>query len=191
MTGSGLELTPVGPGDVDALADFFALYAARPDLVAVFHPHPFTRAEAERIALLPRRDRYGLARWDGRVVGYSCLRGWDEGFAVPSFGYGVHPELARAGIGWALLLRAFDEARAAGASRLRATVEVVNGASRALLEGAGFVFTRRDERSLVGLLDLSVRPADRPVDTARLARWALGRGGGPGAGAPPGRPAPS
>jgi ribosomal-protein-alanine N-acetyltransferase len=180
----GLAIAEVGPQDVDALAGFFALYAARPDLVAHFHPHPFTPAEAERIALRPRRDRYTLARWDGRVVGYSCLRGWDEGFTVPSFGFGVHPELPRAGIGRALLLRAIDESRAAGATRLRATVEVVNGPSRALLERAGFVFAPRDERSLVGFLDLAARPPDRPVDAARLAAWARGQPA-------PGGPAPS
>lgn len=173
----GLAITPVGPADGEDLAAFFALVAARPDVTARFHPHPFTPEQAARLAGLPRRDRYHLARYAGRVAGYAMLRGWDEGFDVPSFGFCVHPGATGAGVGRALLAHAVAEARAAGAARLRATVDVDNGPSRRVLEAAGFAFAPRDARTLVGFVALDAARVDpRPVDLARLAAWARAAG---------------
>ena len=93
-----------------------------------------------------RGDRYYLALYRGRPVAYAMLRGWDEGYAVPSWGGCVHPALRGAGLGHALLVHAVAESRAAGASKLRLTVYKANQRGIHLYNKFGFVFQDKDER---------------------------------------------
>ncbi len=160
MTSENLLIRAVTVADRDALAGLFRAFAGDPQTARFFHPHPLT---AEQAALLCRRqgkDRYFLAWLDGIPAGYALLRGWDEGFAIPSFGACVHPALQGKGIGKALLRHAIAESRAAGAARLRLTVYRANARARRLYEGFGFRFAEKDEGSLVGFLELPP-PAER------------------------------
>ncbi len=56
-----------------------------------FHPHPLTAVEAARPCAYDGRDLYYAAVTGDAVVAYGLLRGWDEGYAVPSLGIAVHP----------------------------------------------------------------------------------------------------
>src|SRR5262249_4273077 len=117
MTTAEAEIRSLTAADADALAEFFAAAASDPETARFFHPQPLTKAFAESLcaAIPTRRDKYFALWYGGRIAGYGMLRGWDEGFAVPSFGACVHPALRDAGIGQALLMHALAEARAAGA----------------------------------------------------------------------------
>jgi ribosomal protein S18 acetylase RimI-like enzyme len=69
-----------------------------------------------------------------------------------------------------------DESRRAGAEKVRLTVYKRNERAAHLYAKYGFVFTDKDEHSLVGVLDLT---ADAPiphrdVDEANLRAWANG-----------------
>ena len=96
-----VQIRSLTSADGAALAEFFAAVAADAEAARFFHPHPLTRAFA--VELCGRastcRDRYFALWYGGRIAGYGMLRGWDEGFVVPSFGACVHPELRDAGIG--------------------------------------------------------------------------------------------
>ena len=129
------------PGDADGLGDLFVEIAGDP-ASAHFHPHPLTRAEARRIAERDgiRDDIYFAAVADGRVVGYGMLRGWDEGFAVPSFGVAVAVDHRGAGIGRQLLRWAIAAARERGAERMILKVHVSNVGARHVYETEGFIF---------------------------------------------------
>ena len=80
-----VAIREIGPEDRAELARFLE-ENDRPEIVRTFNPFPMTAATAERIAAAPRRDRYYGAFDDGRLVALSMLRGWDEGYDVPSFG---------------------------------------------------------------------------------------------------------
>ena len=164
------------PVDARPRARFFVAAAADPEIRGYFHPHPLTPEHARRLAeeAPARRDRYFLARWRGSVVGYSMLRGWDEGFAVPSFGCCVHPELRDAGIGKALIAAAIAEARRLGAARLRLTVHRANSRAVALYERFGFELRPKNAEELVGLLALeraSRAAAPAGLDRQRCDGW--------------------
>src|SRR5262245_34786035 len=93
-----LECRVVGPEMAKALADFFARLTAA-GVSTHFHPHPFTAEEAERRANFSGQDLYYVL-WDGGVVlGYGMLRGWDQGYEVPSIGIAVDPRLKGQGMG--------------------------------------------------------------------------------------------
>jgi ribosomal-protein-alanine N-acetyltransferase len=138
------------------LARLFERLATDPETISFFHPHPLTSEYAERLcARAPlRKDRYWLARYDGRPVGYSMLRGWDEGYEVPSFGGCVDVAARGVGVGHLLLAHAIREARTAGARRMRLSVCRANVRAVHLYAKFGFVFEDKNTHELIGWLDL-------------------------------------
>jgi ribosomal protein S18 acetylase RimI-like enzyme len=144
-----LEFRVVGPGDAALLADVFAEIDQ-----TFFRPHPFTAAEALRIATRTGRDVHALLLIDGRPVGYGMLRGWDEGYSTPSLGIAVRTPDQRKGYGRALMRELHAEARRRGAERLRLRVHELNAPARHLYETLGYRYHGMDRGELVMVLDL-------------------------------------
>lgn len=105
-----------------------------------FHPHPLTVREAERLCRYAGRDVYSALVEDGCVVAYGMLRGWDDGYEIPSLGLAVHPGERRRGLGRALMGHLHEEARRRGAARVRLTVEPGNESARRLYDELGYEF---------------------------------------------------
>src|SRR5260370_17907272 len=85
-----LRIATIGPGDEDALAALCDLMAFDP-ASEHFHPHPFTASEARARAHYVGQDLYALMTFSGEVLGYGMLRGWDEGYSIPSLGIYISP----------------------------------------------------------------------------------------------------
>jgi ribosomal protein S18 acetylase RimI-like enzyme len=138
---SECEIRPLRPEDADQLGDLFVELAHDP-ASAHFHPFPLDRAQAGRIAMRDgiREDRYFVARVDERIVGFGMLRGWDEGYVVPSFGVAVAIAHRGRGIGRRLLRHAIAVAREAGAERMILKVHTENVGARYVYESEGFTF---------------------------------------------------
>ena len=139
----------VRPGDEAALTELFgSLDATR------FHPHPFTHEEADRIARYPGRDLYAVLEADGRFVAYGMLRGWDEGYAVPSLGIAVRPDAQGRGYGRRMMAWLAAEARSRGADRVRLRVHPENTPARRLYESTGYAYVGEERGELVMVLEL-------------------------------------
>ena len=154
------EIRPVTAADAAALGRFFEALAADAEAATFFHPHPLTADEAASLCRKAAsiRDGYFVAEYAGRIVGYSMLRGWDEGYEVPSWGGAVHPQLRDAGIGKQLLVHAVAESRARGAKTMRLTVYKTNGRGVHVYRKIGFEFAEKDEKFLVGILPIDPAP---------------------------------
>jgi glycosyltransferase involved in cell wall biosynthesis/ribosomal protein S18 acetylase RimI-like enzyme len=139
----------VQPADATQLADLFTSIDP-----AHFHPHPFTREEADRVAHYQGRDVYAALDVDGRFVAYGILRGWDEGFAVPSLGIGVRAECRRRGYGRQMMAWLAVEAERRGADRIRLRVHPDNASARRLYESLGYAYAGEERGELVMFLDL-------------------------------------
>ena len=139
----------VAAEDVAALAELLA--AIDP---TYFHPHPFTREEAERRALYQGKDVYAVLEDGGRLVAYGMLRGWDEGYAVPALGIGVRRHSGGRGFGRAMMIWLQEEARRRGASRIRLRVHPDNGPARALYESLGYRYEGEERGELLMILEL-------------------------------------
>lgn len=81
------------PRHVAGLVDLLARLRDNGD-EAAFHPHPFTRDAVEARTDPACRDEYhvAVAGTAGPLVAYGMLRGWEEGYPVPSLGIAVHPD---------------------------------------------------------------------------------------------------
>ncbi len=154
-----MEIRPLEASDAAALTAFFEALAADETARQFFHPHPFDAPSARSICAGAgrRKDEYFAAFEEGEIVGYGMLRGWDEGYAVPSFGGCVGARSRGRGLGRALLRHALGRAAARGASQVMLKVYPENTAARALYESEGFTFTERasDGVQLVGRLHLA------------------------------------
>lgn len=149
-----IELRPLSPEWETSLADLFAALTEGEDERA-FHPHPLTEAEAQRVARSSGGDVYSIAAAGDRVVGYGLLRGWDEGYTIPSLGIAVHPAARGLGVGRALMIYLHDEARKRNAPSIRLKVYPTNTPGLALYQSLGYVFDgEEDNGQLVGTFEL-------------------------------------
>jgi ribosomal-protein-alanine N-acetyltransferase len=152
-----LSIRPIGPQDAEQLGELFVGLAAGPE-ARQFHPHPLTKQEARRIATggARRKDLYYAAFLGDQLIGYGMLRGWDEGYSVPSFGVAVGAAYRGRGIGRGLLRYAIEYARKRGASTMMLKVHLDNPGARHLYESEGFAFQEipQDPAQVKGLLEL-------------------------------------
>jgi ribosomal protein S18 acetylase RimI-like enzyme len=172
---SSVVIRKIFADDAATLGDFFMAVAADAETVRFFHPHPFTREFAAELCrkVGACRDRYYVACCKDRVISYMMLRGWDEGFTIPSFGVCNHPDLRNVGLGHALLAHAIHESREAGAPQLRLTVFKNNDRAVHVYRKFGFLFHDKNEQELVGLLDIANCPSIkvRRLDLPKIERW--------------------
>jgi ribosomal protein S18 acetylase RimI-like enzyme len=160
-TGAKVEFRSVSPPDADVLAELFS------DIDdTFFRPHAFTAREAHRIANRRGRDFYVLLFDGDRPVAYGMLRGWNEGFAIPSLGVAVRTDSHRRGFGRLMMEHLHEIARTHGAPKVRLRVHPDNQRARNLYESLGYEYSGEDRGELVMALDLSSAVVE-PVAEAR------------------------
>jgi len=136
------------------LAAFFERLRAQ-EIDKFFHPHPLTAEEAPKRAAYHGRDFYGVFMEGTAVVGYGMLRGWDEGYQVPSLGIVIDPAAQGRGYGRLLMESLHATARQRGASRIRLKVYPDNTRAVALYRSMGYVFQAEEGGQLIGFLELT------------------------------------
>jgi ribosomal protein S18 acetylase RimI-like enzyme len=148
---SALEFAKLAPTHLPGLKALFASLTGRGD-DHFFHPHPFTDAEAERLVRLPTNDLYAVACRGPAVLAYGMLRGWDEGYDVPSLGVALHPEARGTGLGRAFMHYLHAAARDRGAPSIRLKVYPDNVAAKNLYASLGYQFQPTAGEQLLGIL---------------------------------------
>lgn len=148
-----LEVRRLGPGWKDPLARFLsAIEQAGDD--RWFRPHPFTDEAVENLVGYRGLDLYFVMTEGEEVLGYGLLRGWDEGYDVPSLGVAIHPRAQGRGLGRALMEVLHAAAARRGARRVRLRVHPDNTQARRLYERLGYQFQSSEGGLLVGIRDL-------------------------------------
>jgi ribosomal protein S18 acetylase RimI-like enzyme len=150
-----LRFVPVGAEHADGLSALFERNRV-PQVTALFDPFPLDAAEARRIALARRKDAFYLAFEGELLLGFSMLRGFDEGYEIPSFGIFVDRASHGRGIGRALTAWTVEQARLRGCAAVRLTVYARNLPARRLYESLGFVEQERQGVVCAGQSDEKV-----------------------------------
>jgi ribosomal-protein-alanine N-acetyltransferase len=125
----------------------------RPQITRGFHPFPLNHETSARIANGPSLDRFFVALLNEQIIGISMLRGWDEGYEIPSFGIMVDYRYQGQGIGRKLTEFAIAEAEHIGCLRVRLSVIASNIAAVHLYTSLGFNETSRERITISGLPD--------------------------------------
>src|SRR2546423_8118918 len=147
-----LNCREIGPQDLEILARFLEENNL-PSEVGTFNPFPMTSETAKKIACLPRRDHYYGAFLDGRIIGLAMLRGWDEGYSVPSFGIIIDHRFQRLGMGSRMLDYTIDAGVQLGCSSIRLSVFASNQRAVHLYLSRGIVEDSREDILLSGESD--------------------------------------
>ena len=119
-----------------------------------FQPHPFT---AEYVATLVRYsgdDLFYLLTEADRILAYGMLRGWDEGFEIPSLGIAVHPAARGSGLGRLMMMFLHAAAKRRNCSSVRLRVAVENKTAATMYESLGYRFTQLEGGYRVGFLEM-------------------------------------
>ena len=144
-----IEISRVVPADGPALGDLFANIDG-----TYFQPHPMTYAEAARICALRGKDVFLIGKVGSVAVAYGMLRGWDEGFVMPSLGLGVRRSSEGMGYGRAMLQALHAAARAGGTDRVRLRVHPLNTRAAEMYRAAGYEDAGIDRHETVMILEL-------------------------------------
>jgi ribosomal protein S18 acetylase RimI-like enzyme len=144
-----LLVESVEAGHVEELRMLFSDNCV-PAVTAAFDPFELTAEAARRIALEPRRDEYFVARGPDGLVAMSMLRGFDEGFEVPSFGVFVDHRHHGEGIGRRLTTWTVEEARRRGHPAVRLSVYASNVGALGLYRSLGFEERERNPVARAG-----------------------------------------
>lgn len=119
------------------LADLFNRISSDP-LREYFHPHPFTHEQAATICLTERKDLYLGLLINEAIVAYGFLRGWDEGYKVPSLGLYIAPEMRGRGAAQSMMTTLHLLANMCGAENIMLKVYRSNQAACKLYLSFGY-----------------------------------------------------
>lgn len=142
----------IGPADYAALAGFFEDNNV-PTIVRQFHPFPLNEETAHYIACTNHLDHYYVALFGHQIVGLCMLRGWDEGYSIPSFGILVDRRFQNRRIGTKMTRFAIMKARKLGCHQVRLSVYASNEVALGLYASLGFIESERRSVLVMGQAD--------------------------------------
>lgn len=176
---SDLRCRRLKPRHVPEVVAFLRRLVAAGD-ADLFHPHPFTHAAVAAVASPDCRDVYVVvtAGRQGPVVAYGMLRGWEEGFAVPSLGIAVDREWRGIGVGRRLVERLHAIAASRGAASVRLKVYRSNTPAVELYRSFGYQLQPHSPDEWLGVFTLPMRHARttrRPHEGSLCGSTALPR----------------
>jgi len=152
-----MDIRKIKSGDEEILSNFFEVINSDEGTVNFFHPHPFTKKYAKLLVakIKKSKDLYFIVIRKNKIVGYSMLRGWDEGYNTPSFGICIHPEYQWQGLGKLLTDYTLKKAKGKKADKVMLKVYKNNEKAYQLYEKIGFEFSKEteDKKQWVGFLN--------------------------------------
>jgi ribosomal protein S18 acetylase RimI-like enzyme len=120
-----------------------------------FYPHPLTADAALELANHRGKDLYFVLLDGEDVIGYALLRGWEEGYDVPSLGMAIRPDMEGRGLARLLMDFLRHVAVRRGAKKIRLRVHRTNERSIGLYRSLGYTLTDDDDqRYKLGILNL-------------------------------------
>ncbi len=121
-----------------------------------FAPHSTDAPSIAQIACHNGKDLYYLIVEGKKVLGYGLLRGWDEGYAIPSLGIAIHPSARGTGLGKLFMDFLHMQAFRRGATKVRLRVHKKNDTAISLYKSLGYFFEEDAKQAefLVGFKNL-------------------------------------
>jgi ribosomal-protein-alanine N-acetyltransferase len=149
-----LEFLQVKNSHARALGVFFSKLVNNCD-DNFFSPHPLTVDEANRLCKeYYGNDLYYVAVVDKIIVGYGLLRGWDEGYEIPSLGIAILDSKRGCKLGSSFMGFLHSAARLRGVKKIRIKVHRENAVAYSIYKKLGYKFIPTDELYYIGYLEL-------------------------------------
>ena len=119
-----------------------------------FHPHPFNKKKAQEICRYNGCDLYFIQTMEKEICGYGMLRGWDEGYKIPSLGIIIHPDYRCKGLGEKFMVFLHERAAKKGAKKIRLKVYPENSRAIHLYRKLNYSFLGKEKGQLLAFVEL-------------------------------------
>ena len=146
-----LEIRILKPDMEQALVLFFN-DIVKDDYAHYYHPYSLTPETAKKLCNLSGKDLHYVLTDNKVILGHGMLRGWDEGYNVPSLGIVIHPDVVKKGLGNMFIRFLHSSAWLKDCSSIRLSVYKENIAALNIYEKLGYVFVQKNKRELTGTL---------------------------------------
>jgi ribosomal protein S18 acetylase RimI-like enzyme len=123
-----------------------------------FHPHEFDMASL--LKELETGDYFCLLYWRYSPIGYGMLRGWSQGYEIPSLGIAISHVHQHKGLGNYMMAHLELTARMNNAEKLRLVVAKENENAIKLYTKRGYIFNEHGEFELEGFKTLGEENKD-------------------------------
>ena len=151
---SHLKIYRTSPKLENEIAVFFNCLVSK-DHNDFFEPHPLTSQYASVIANYRGKDIYAFIIFCKKIIGYGMLRGWDDGYGIPSLGISVHPDFRGLGIGLKMMHYLHSTAIGKGCSHIRLRVKKNNYRAIKFYTNLGYELNEDSEEYLIGQMQLT------------------------------------
>lgn len=152
-------IRPLHACDAPALAKLLA--AQRADYIAHFSPFEFDERTVAEVLSTARRDRFWALCTDGEIAGFFMLRGFDAGYARPSYGVFVAEHAAGRGLARESLRFALEWCAENGVESVLLKVARENQRARGIYIAAGFEFVGICPATGHEMLEKRMQPAEK------------------------------
>jgi len=127
----------IGPDDFNLLSKFFEKNNSSL-ITNGFTAFPLNDESAKFICKPNHKDKYYFYTEELSILGFSMLRGWEEGFDIPSFGVFVDKDWQGKGIGNKITRETIEECLKLGCDKVRLSVYLSNKPAYSLYKKFGF-----------------------------------------------------
>jgi len=139
------------------LLNIFFEHINTPEYRKDFSPFPFDGKQATVLCNYQGQDLYyAIIMENTKIIGFGMLRGWDEGYEIPSIGLCIRKTYQ--GMGFGKLMLAFLEiaSKVKGCSKVMLKVKKNNDKAKRLYEANGYTFKEHNSEYLTGYKDITV-----------------------------------
>ena len=131
-----LEIREIGATEGDEL--FKLLTSDDKSYSKYFIPFPFELEVIKNILREKKQDKFFGIFEESKLIGFYMLRGFDEGFNVPSYGVWISKSYSNKGLSTLTLYHAFAFCRLNNISKLMLKVHPQNTVAKNIYEKLGF-----------------------------------------------------
>lgn len=116
-----------------------------------FHPHELSYQGILEEVTINYKNYYVFFMDEDNILGYGMLRGWQEGYEIPSLGIIIDIDHRGMGISKVLMDHLESMAQINGAKKIRLTVYKENQKAISLYNKLGYIFSEKNEEELIGI----------------------------------------
>jgi RimJ/RimL family protein N-acetyltransferase len=140
-----IKLKKLGLSDASNLSKM--LNAAGKEYSRYFIPFGFDQSSIENILIKADKDQYYGIYVSDQLAGFYMLRGFDQGYEIPSYGVWVAPKYSGLGLASLTMQHAVSLCRINGIKKLMLKVHPENTVAKTIYEKNGFNATGVDPRN--------------------------------------------
>jgi RimJ/RimL family protein N-acetyltransferase len=131
-----IEISELKPADADELAAI--LQNSGKEYSKHFIPFSFDSAVIKSLLSDARKDKYFAVKADKEIAGFFMLRGFDQGYEIPSYGVWIAEKYSGLGLSQLTLLYSISFCKINGIKKMMLKVAPENSAAKHIYEKFDF-----------------------------------------------------